>query len=271
MRIDCKAVDQALDRQAGERGVSLPANVLQHLAECPDCRSLHALLDSGSTVPEVPADLRAAIGRSVGERLKPVNPLPGRWTSTLQLMVLFVVFAAVLIANMGTAGLERMSRFQWLAMSALLATGVCLFSASLASQIRPGSYQRLSGGRLAAAFGVGLLTGMALLFPWRAAQSFVAQGWPCLLGGLGVATPGAVLLWLIVRRGAPLSMGTLGATIGATAGLLGVTVLQFRCPLQNAPHLLVWHGGVLVVATVAGSAVALLAHRIFTMNKNSWR
>ena len=88
------------------------------------------------------------------------------------------------------------------------------------------------------------------LFYWLAAASMRVFG----------ANAGAARL-------APL----LGATLGATAGLLGVTVLQFRCPLQNAPHLLVWHGGVLVVATVAGSAVALLAHRIFTMNKNSWR
>ena len=78
-------------------------------------------------------------------------------------------------------------------------------------------------------------------------------------------------MWLIVRRGAPLAVGTLGATIGAAAGLLGVTVLQFRCPLQEAPHLLVWHGGVLVLATVAGSAVALLAHRRFSANEKSYR
>jgi hypothetical protein len=170
---------------------------------------------------------------------------------------------------MGTVGLEHMSRFQLLAISAVLATGVCLFSASLASQIRPGSYQRVSGIALVAVFGVGLLTGMALLFPWRAARPFLAQGWPCLLGGLGVAAPGAILLWIVLRRGAALSAVTLGATIGATAGLLGVTVLQFKCPLQEAPHLLVWHGGVLVTATVAGAAVALLAHRRFTANEKS--
>lgn len=255
MRDDSKAVHKARDAR--------------HIEECPECRSLHALLDSEVLTPAVPPELSARIEQSLGESLKPVKPLPGRWIGTLQLVALFAFFAAVFISNMGTAGLEHMNGFQLLAISALLATGVCLFSASLASQIRPGSYQRVSGRALVAVFGVGLLTGMALLFPWRAAQPFVAQGWPCLLGGLGVAAPGAVLLWIVLRRGAPLSAGTLGATIGATAGLLGVTVLQFKCPMQEAPHLLVWHGGVLVMSTVAGSAVVLLAHRRFTANEKS--
>src|SRR5579871_2871458 len=42
---------------------------------------------------------------------------------------------------------------------------------------------------------------------------------------------------------------------GAMAGLLGVTVLQFRCIHQNAWHLIVWHGAVLVVS--AGAAALL--------------
>ena len=121
--------------------------------------------------------------------------------------------------------------------------------------------QLLFGERSQGRPGRTTLSSLALLFPWRGVQAFVAMGWPCLLGGLGIAVPAALLLWVIVRRGAPLSVGTLGATIGATAGLLGVTVLQFKCPLQEAPHLVVWHGGVLVVATVAGWAVAHLAHR----------
>jgi len=32
-------------------------------------------------------------------------------------------------------------------------------------------------------------------------------------------------------------------------------VLQFTCDLQDIGHLLVWHGGVLVLATLAGTLV----------------
>jgi hypothetical protein len=43
--------------------------------------------------------------------------------------------------------------------------------------------------------------------------------------------------------------------LGAVAGLLAVTVLQYTCDLQQVGHLLVWHGGVLVLSTLAGSLV----------------
>lgn len=52
-----------------------------------------------------------------------------------------------------------------------------------------------------------------------------------------------------------------GGTLGATAGLLGLTVLQFRCIHQDALHLIVWHGSVLVLATATRALVALLAKR----------
>jgi hypothetical protein len=47
----------------------------------------------------------------------------------------------------------------------------------------------------------------------------------------------------------------LGATLGAIAGLLAVTVLQYTCELQDIGHLLVWHGGVLVLSTLAGALI----------------
>jgi hypothetical protein len=56
-------------------------------------------------------------------------------------------------------------------------------------------------------------------------------------------------------------MSAMGATLGATAGLLGVTVLQVKCPHQEALHLLVWHGSVLAIATGAGLLTGWLAQR----------
>jgi hypothetical protein len=37
--------------------------------------------------------------------------------------------------------------------------------------------------------------------------------------------------------------------------MLAVTILQFQCPHQQAPHLLVWHLGSLVVAILTGMAI----------------
>jgi hypothetical protein len=112
-----------------------------------------------------------------------------------------------------------------------------------------------------ACLGVGFLTGAALLFPWRGGEAFASQGWPCLLAGSAVAIPGGVLFRLLTRRGVPLSAGAFGGTLGAIAGLLGVTVLQFRCIYQNATHLLVWHGGVLILSIAVGVLVAVAIER----------
>jgi hypothetical protein len=56
-------------------------------------------------------------------------------------------------------------------------------------------------------------------------------------------------------------MSALGATLGATAGLLGVIVLQLQCPHQEALHLVAWHGGVLILATGAGIIIGRAVER----------
>jgi hypothetical protein len=143
----------------------------------------------------------------------------------------------------------------------ILAAGVSLLSLVLAWQIRPGSQQKISAKLSWACFSVGFLTGAALLFPWRGVEAFVSLGWPCLLTGSAVAIPGGILFWLLCRRGVPLSAGTFGGTLGAIAGLLGLTVLQFRCIHQDAAHLLVWHGSVLFLSIAVGVLAALAIER----------
>ena len=255
--IQCAQIDTILDHQ----GVSLSAEARQHLAQCPQCRTLYTWMMDGSEAVSISPALHQRISRALLMSLRPVKPLPPLRVSIAQLLALFLVFGSALVAVMGTAGIARASLLQVVGIGVLLATGVCLFSVLLACQMRPGSYQPVPGHTVLAAFGLGLLTAMGVLFPWGAAPRFVAQGLPCLLGGVSIAVPAAALIWLVVRRGAPLSMSTMGATLGATAGLLGVTVLQVKCPHQEALHLLVWHGSVLVIATGIGVLAGWLAQQ----------
>jgi hypothetical protein len=162
---------------------------------------------------------------------------------------------------MGTAGIVHASWAQVVVIGVLLLTSACVFSMMLANQMRPGSYQPVPWHVVLVAFGFALLTSMGVLFPWDAGARFIAQGMPCLLAGVGIAVPTAALLWLFLRRGAALSKITSASTLGATAGLLGVTALQIKCPHQEAPHLLVWHGSVLLIATGAGVLVGYLTER----------
>jgi len=210
---------------------------------------------------ELSPELHRTISGALTASLQPVKPMPAARVLTGQFASIFLVFAAALIAMMGVTGFRTLHAWQALGIVAILAVGVSLFSLTLAWQIRPGSLQKIPAKLSWAYFGVGFLTGAALLFPWRGAEAFVSRGWPCLLTGSAVAIPGGVLFWLLTRRGVPLSAGAFGGTLGAIAGLLGLTVLQFHCLYQNAAHLLLWHGGILVLSITTGLLVALAIER----------
>ncbi len=210
---------------------------------------------------ELSPELHRKISGALTASLQAVKPMPAARVLTGQFASIFLVFAAALIAMMGVTGFRTLHAWQALGIVAILAVGVSLFSLTLAWQIRPGSLQKIPAKLSWAYFGVGFLTGAALLFPWRGAEAFVSRGWPCLLTGSAVAIPGGVLFWLLTRRGVPLSAGAFGGTLGAIAGLLGLTVLQFHCLYQNAAHLLVWHGGILVLSITTGLLVALAIER----------
>ena len=94
-----------------------------------------------------------------------------------------------------------------------------------------------------------------LLFPWDVGASSVSQGRACLGAGLTLAVPAALASFLLGRRGAVLNRVMAGATIGAMSGLFGVSVLQFHCPILEASHIVIWHGGVLLIAIAAGAAI----------------
>jgi hypothetical protein len=231
-----------------------------HLLDTEIDEKIDRLLEFVSA-PELSPDLRRKLRGALGASLQPVKPLPTARVLMVQFASIFVVFAAALIATMGVAGFRTLQAWQALGIVAILAVGVSLLALVLAWQIRPGSLQKISAALSWASYGIGFLTGAALLFPWREGQSFASQGWPCLLTGSAVAIPGGLLFWLLTRRGVPLSAVAFGGTLGAIAGLLGLTVLQFRCIHQDAAHIMVWHGGVLLVSIVAGVLLACMIER----------
>lgn len=83
----------------------------------------------------------------------------------------------------------------------------------------------------------------------------------CLKLGLLVA----VVPWLgtmaMLWRGYSLLPATAGGVAGMAAGLYGLAMLHLACPMLAGPHLLFFHGGVLVVAAVVGAGIARFALR----------
>lgn len=257
----CRAADRELDRGFGAPRSSLSEQVHRHLEQCEHCRTLYDW--ATRSVPPAPSspELYGRIESAIQASLQRVSPRPSARVIACEFGTAFLLFAIPAAAMMGLGGLEKMNVFQLMAITAVLALGAVLLALSLAWQITPGSLRRISARGAVNILVAGFMVGVVFLFPWHTPEAFLARGWPCLKVGLMMALPAGLLFWLVARRGAPLDMKALGGTLGAISGLLGVSVLQFHCNRQEAEHLLFWHGGVLLVSTVAGVLIASAASR----------
>jgi hypothetical protein len=74
--------------------------------------------------------------------------------------------------------------------------------------------------------------------------------------------PAAFLLWFILRRGAILYPTLVGAIAGGLAGLAGMSVLEINCANLNVFHILVWHGGVVTLSSLAGALLGAAVESI---------
>lgn len=257
VKADCRSLDAELDAQWGRTGASLSADALRHISECSRCRSLYQSLYSEASLPlpEVSPAVRRGITQEIRKSLTPVTPLRSTSVLAAQLAAAFLVISVVLASTMKLVGIPVMSGTQMAGMSAVLALGLIVISRSLAWQMTPGSRQTIPAWNAVAILGMGLLLGVLILFPMRTPQAFLVRGLHCLRVGVMIAIPSAALFWWLARRGAPLNLTTLGATLGALAGMVSVTLLQVACDLQEMNHLVVWHGGVLLLTTLAGAGM----------------
>jgi hypothetical protein len=106
--------------------------------------------------------------------------------------------------------------------------------------------------------GVAVFGGLAMLFPWQTSGSFVSEGLLCAVMELTIAVPTTAVFWLVARRGALFASAGLGATLTGLAAFLVLIPLQFQCMFQQAPHLLVWHGGTALLMIGLGALVGNL-------------
>ena len=255
IKTDCKLVDAELDRQFAGRGSQLSLEVHRHLNECERCRALYNYLAEEYPANTVSREVEQQIVQTIQGSLKPISRLRSTAAMTAEFVIVFLLIFAAVISRMIVVGFEVMNLPQLIGISTILSFGVVLLALSLAWQIRPGSLRRIPEWALVAILGAGLLVGILSLFPWKTPDAFVVRGIRCLRAGLVLAAPVALVFLFLVRRGAPLGLRSLGGTLGAIAGLLAVTVLQYTCDLQDIGHLLVWHGGVLILSTLAGALV----------------
>jgi len=204
-------------------------------------------------------DLRQEIQRTVQGLLRSsltsVKPLPSQSRLVLVFLAVFVACASGLIALMDKAGFHLMTKVQMSWMGAILAGGGFLFSLALAWRMVPASRQGFQIRFVLTLSAVGIIGGIALLFPWRTSSSFISEGRPCAVMELMIAIPAAVIFWLLARRGALVASAGLGATLTGLAAFLALTPLQTQCMFQQAPHLLVLHGATAAIMVGFGALI----------------
>ena len=202
-------------------------------------RRLAAWAEAGEIAvrPEVPRELSGELKKS----LRVVKPLPSNSLLVAQFLLVFGACAAALIAVLDKAGFHLMSAAQVGVMAALFAGGGVSFSMQLVRRMVPGSRVFAPAGLRLLLAGVAVAT--ALLFPWRMPQAFLAEGWPCAILELAIAAPAAAIFWAMAQRGMLFASAGLGAALTALPVFLALLVDQAQCMFPQAPHLLLWHGG----------------------------
>jgi len=256
----CKRIDAEFDRRFEVPDADISAEGRNHLASCARCRNLHHWIAERPAATGVSSELSRRIQSQLVASLTPVRPAASIQVCVLRFLTMFLAFAGGLVVTMGAEGLRQMSSAQFVGSGFLLVAGAVLFSLSLARQLAPGSRRSIPTWLAMALFGGTAVGGITLLFPWRMPGTSIGLSWQCSLRELAIAAPAAGLLWLLLRRSAPaLSATALGASVGAMAGLLAVTVLQFDCVYQQALHLLLWHWSVLAISAGAGALLGRLS------------
>jgi hypothetical protein len=224
------------------------------------------LRKAAGVTPRVDPALLKRIADSINSTLQPVRPLPPRGVLTAGLALICAAVAVTAAACAGFYGIEKLSLGKCVLILSTLGILVWTAGKEYVSQLIPGSRQPFGVGALLTIVVAMLLGVFALVFRDYSTEHFVSAGIACLLTGLVLAIPAALLSWLILRRGFAVNPVAAGLAGGALAGLCGVTMLELHCANFLALHVLVWHTAVVPVSAAAGALVTWAMARHSTKN-----
>jgi hypothetical protein len=250
----CREVDEGIV-------TGLTPEAAEHVAGCEHCRRLVRMFDENRQASPLSTDQMERIEAAMLESLTLVRPLAPARAFLFAFALVSLAVVSVGSCLLGTDGWRALSIFQRIAVLTPLATCAGLVAFSLVRLMAPGSKHIISPTLLPVGVLLLLALVIAIVFHPQHESGFLLAGLVCLRTGLGCAVPAAVLFWLLLRRGAILSPTLTGATAGGLAGLVGLMMLEVRCPDLNVYHLLVWHWGVSLLAMLGGLAVGRLSNR----------
>jgi hypothetical protein len=219
-------------------------------------------LQKASEVAPVEPELLKQIAASMQSSLRPVRPLPPKWMLAAGLTLICAAVATAAAARAGFYGIEKLALWERVLIFSTLGIMAWTWGVEFVSQLIPGSRRHLSAGTLLS-IGTALLLGVfELVFHDYRTDHFISAGLACLLSGLLVAIPAALLSWLLLRRGFAVNTVAAGFVGGALAGLCGVTMLELHCANSQALHVLVWHTGVVPVSAAVGALAGWALRRL---------
>jgi Negative regulator of sigma F len=224
----------------------------------------NALNKASGVAPDVEPAVLKGIADSISSSLRPVRPLPRTWVLTAGLPLICVSVAVAAAAGMGFYGIEMLSLWERVLIFSTLGILIWAAGKEFVSQLIPGSRPYFGVGAFLIISATALLGVLALVFHDYRTDHFISAGILCLLTGLILAIPSALLSWLLLRRGFAVNSVTAGLVGGALAGLSGVTMLELHCANFQALHVLVWHTAVVPVSAAAGALVGWALRGIST-------
>lgn len=253
--MSCKEVLQCL---AEARNFSAPEET--HLEACSHCRSMVGTFNEpAAPLPEVRLQ---AIARRFSRSLKPVRALPSDRTLLSIGLLLFIAFCLLASYVVGFYGFKSLSLSQLLTYYSALTGLAFLFSMLTVQEMIPGS-RRLVQPLPMIALLLALIVALPFaLFHDASLTRFVPLGIPCLRLGCLCALISGGLASIFIRKGFSISPLHTGVGAGLFVGLAGFSVLALHCPIQNAAHVTVWHGGAVLAGGIGGAIVGLIRERI---------
>jgi hypothetical protein len=228
-------------------------------------RELDELLSS-QELPPLPADRLKRIESAVTADLKPVRPLAPDGVYLAGFAAIFIAVCMVGCYLAGQNGWHALGSVQKLGVFAPLAASIALLIFSIVRQMTPAAKHARSSALVSAGLFILLVLIMTAIFQPAHESAFVRSGLACFRAGMTFAIPAAFLFALLLLRGAALSPALTGATAGGLAGLVGLGVLEIRCPNLNVYHIVAWHASVTLVCVVAGFGLSSVTFRRRTSN-----
>jgi hypothetical protein len=209
------------------------------------------------TPPRVPKDLR----RRIAADLEPVRPLAPPWRRALVLAPVGMLLAALVLGYFGRredlpfaavagGGLSKLE-----ALAGVVFVGLALYDAI------PGRIIARRALVLVFLAGCALVTGITVTtlvispsdVPPGLAGQFAVY---CLEGSTLVGLPALLVAAALAARALPVRPLLVGALYGFGSGLLSDSGWRLYCSTSALSHVLLAHGGAIVVLTIAGAVLA---------------